>query len=144
LTAAPRGARTAPARITFLGTATSAGVPFIGCDCAVCRSTDPRDQRLRPSIFVDVPGHAQILVDTTPDLRQQALRHDIRRVDAILFTHGHADHILGLDDIRRFNHLQRGAIPCYAEPSAWDVIKRVFSSSRARISIICPAAGTLA
>jgi len=99
---------------------------MIGCDCAVCRSTDPHDTRLRPSIFVDVPGRAQILVDTTPDLRLQALRHDIRRVDAILFTHAHADHILGLDEIRRFNHMQGGAIPCYADAHAWDTIKRVF------------------
>lgn len=116
----------ADARITFLGTGTSAGVPMIGCQCAVCRSTDPRDTRLRPSIFVDVPGRAQILVDTTPDLRAQALRHGIVHVDAILFTHSHADHILGLDDIRRFNHMQRGAIPCYANGFAWDVIRRVF------------------
>jgi phosphoribosyl 1,2-cyclic phosphate phosphodiesterase len=114
------------ATITFLGTGTSAGVPMIGCDCAVCRSADPRDARLRPSIYVDVPGRARILVDTTPDLRQQALRYGIRDVDAILFTHSHADHILGLDDIRRFNHLQHRPMPCYANGFAWDVIKRVF------------------
>jgi phosphoribosyl 1,2-cyclic phosphate phosphodiesterase len=117
---------TAPARITFLGTGTSAGVPMIGCECAVCRSTDPRNTRLRPSIFVDVPGRAQLLVDTTPDLRTQALTHRITNVDAILFTHSHADHILGLDEIRRFNHMQRRPMPCYANGFAWDVIKRVF------------------
>jgi phosphoribosyl 1,2-cyclic phosphate phosphodiesterase len=115
-----------PGRVTFLGTGTSQGVPQIACDCAVCRSSDPRDQRLRPSIFVDVPGRAQILVDTTPDFRQQALRHRIQRLDAILFTHSHADHILGLDEIRRFNFLQGGAIPCYANGFAWDIIKRSF------------------
>jgi phosphoribosyl 1,2-cyclic phosphate phosphodiesterase len=114
------------ARITFLGTGTSAGVPMIGCDCVVCRSTDPRDTRLRPSIFVDVPGHARLLVDTTPDLRQQALRYRIAHLDAVLFTHSHADHILGLDEIRRFNHMQGRAIPCYANGFAWDVIRRVF------------------
>jgi phosphoribosyl 1,2-cyclic phosphate phosphodiesterase len=112
--------------VTVLGCGTSAGVPMIGCDCAVCRSTDPRDTRLRPSIVVDVPGHATILVDTTPDLRQQALTHDIRRVDAILFTHGHADHILGLDEIRRYNHMQGGPIPCHADALTWDTIRHVF------------------
>ena len=100
---------------------------MIGCDCAVCVSTDTRDKRLRPSIYVDVPGHASILVDTTPDLRQQALTHRIRRVDAVLFTHGHADHILGLDDIRRFNWIQGGSIPCYANTATWDTIRHVFS-----------------
>jgi phosphoribosyl 1,2-cyclic phosphate phosphodiesterase len=123
---APRGCATAPARVTFLGTGTSQGVPFIGCDCAVCRSSDPRDRRLRPSIFVDVPGHAQILVDTTTDLRQQALTYGITRVDAILYTHSHADHLLGFDELRRYNTMQGGAIPAYANGTAWDIIKRTF------------------
>ena len=114
------------ARVTFLGTGTSHGVPAIGCDCAVCRSSDPRDTRLRPSIFVEVPGYAQILVDMTPDFRQQMLRHRFRRIDAILFTHSHADHIMGLDEVRRFNTLQGGAIPAYANRETWDVIKRSF------------------
>ena len=112
--------------MTFLGTGTSHGVPMIGCSCAVCRSTDPRDTRLRPSIYVEVPGRARILVDATPDLRQQALAHAITRVDAILFTHGHADHVLGLDDVRRFNHLQGGPIPCYADRGTWDTLRRTF------------------
>lgn len=100
---------------------------MIGCACAVCRSTDPRDRRLRPSIFVDVPGRAQILVDTTPDLRQQALAYGITRLDAILFTHSHADHILGLDEIRRFNAVQQAPIPCYASAPVWASIRRTFS-----------------
>jgi phosphoribosyl 1,2-cyclic phosphate phosphodiesterase len=99
---------------------------MIGCTCAVCRSADPRDRRLRPSIFLDAPGRAAILVDTTPDLRQQALAHGLSRLDAVLFTHSHADHILGLDEIRRFNFIQGGAIPCYATAGVWESIRRTF------------------
>ena len=99
---------------------------MIGCGCAVCTSSDPRDKRLRPSIYVDIPGHASILVDTTPDFRQQALTFGVTRIDAVLFTHSHADHILGLDDIRRFNFMQGGPIPCYASASTWADIRRTF------------------
>jgi phosphoribosyl 1,2-cyclic phosphate phosphodiesterase len=99
---------------------------MIGCTCAVCRSTDPRDRRLRPSIFLDVPGGAGILVDATPDLRQQALSHGLSRLDAVLFTHSHADHILGLDEIRRFNFMQGAPIPCYATADVWQSIRRTF------------------
>ena len=113
--------------MTFLGTGTSSGVPMIGCTCAICRSTDPRDKRLRPSIYIAVDGGAGILVDTTPDLRQQALTHSLARLDAVLFTHSHADHILGLDEIRRFNFMQGAAIPCYAAEDVWQTIRRTFS-----------------
>jgi len=114
------------ARLTFLGTGTSSGVPMIGCTCSVCTSEDPRDRRLRPSIYLDVPGHAALLVDTTPDLRQQVLTQRVPRVDAILFTHSHADHVLGLDDVRRFNFMQGGPIPCYASAATWESIRRTF------------------
>jgi phosphoribosyl 1,2-cyclic phosphate phosphodiesterase len=116
-----------PAQVLFLGTGTSHGVPMIGCACSVCRSTDPRDKRLRPSIYVDVPTHARLLVDTGPDLRQQALTHDVTQVDAVLFTHGHADHILGLDELRRFNVMQGGPLPCYANGETWETLRRTFS-----------------
>ena len=116
-----------PARVLFLGTGTSHGVPMIGCECAVCRSTDPRDTRLRPSIYIDVPDHAKILIDTGPDLRQQALTHRLTRVDAVLYTHGHADHIMGLDEVRRFNAIQGGPIPCYASAETWATLRQAFS-----------------
>src|SRR5579864_1307245 len=101
-----------PVVITVLGSGTSVGVPTIGCNCAVCSSDDPRDKRLRPSVLVSYGGR-NVLIDTTPDFRQQALRAKIERIDAILFTHSHADHILGLDDVRPFNYRQRSSIPIY-------------------------------
>jgi phosphoribosyl 1,2-cyclic phosphate phosphodiesterase len=113
-------------RVTFLGTGTSHGVPMIGCDCAVCRSTDPRDRRWRPSIYIERADGAGILVDTGPDLRAQALAFGVRRVDAILYTHGHADHVVGLDEVRRFNALRRGPIPCYADATTLGEIRQMF------------------
>ena len=114
------------ARVTMLGTGTSHGVPMIGCGCATCRSADSHDRRLRPSIYIDVVDRTRILVDTSTDLRQQALAHGITRVDAVLFTHAHADHILGLDDLRSFNALQGTPIPGYANGEAWAQIRRQF------------------
>jgi len=113
--------------VRFLGTGTSHGVPMIGCRCATCRSTDPRDTRTRPSIAVEFPGGARVLVDTAPDLRAQALRAGIDRVDAILFTHCHADHVMGLDEIRRFNVLQAQAVPCYGDRRTLGEIRRTFA-----------------
>jgi phosphoribosyl 1,2-cyclic phosphate phosphodiesterase len=115
------------ATLLFLGTGTSHGVPMIGCACAVCSSDDPRDVRARPSVYVTLPGGTRVLIDTGPDFRMQALRHGLPRVDAVLYTHSHADHILGLDDLRRYNHLQRGRIPCYGDAHTIADLKRTFS-----------------
>ena len=124
-------------KITVLGSGTSQGVPAIGCDCAVCRSTDPRDRRTRPSILIELQDDGarepfsqavrSILVDTSTDLRAQALANDVRRIDAILFTHGHADHVLGLDETRRFNQMQKTPIGCYANAGTVDDLRRMFS-----------------
>ena len=116
-----------PARVTFLGTGTSHGVPMIGCRCAVCRSDDPRDRRLRPSIHVAVEAGPGLLVDTSTDLRQQALTHDIAKVDAVLFTHSHADHVMGLDELRRFNALKGAVIPVYADATTGGELTRIFA-----------------
>jgi phosphoribosyl 1,2-cyclic phosphate phosphodiesterase len=112
-------------RLTFLGTGTSTGVPTLACQCRVCTSTDPHDKRTRPSILVRFNGHA-IVIDTTPDFRAQALREGLDRLDAVLFTHAHADHILGLDDVRVFYFRQKKPIPIYADAPCMDAIQRTF------------------
>ena len=111
----------------MLGTGTSHGVPMIGCDCATCTSADPRDRRTRASIVIQAADGVSVLVDTTPDLRSQALAHDVRRVDAILYTHSHADHVMGLDDVRRYNILQRSTIPCYGDERTLGDLRRIYS-----------------
>jgi phosphoribosyl 1,2-cyclic phosphate phosphodiesterase len=113
-------------QITFLGTGTSHGVPMIGCECATCRSDDPRDRRLRPSLLIRAADDTTLLVDAGPDLRAQALTHRINRVDAIIFTHGHADHILGLDDVRRYNSLMKRPMRLYGDRLTLDEITRMF------------------
>lgn len=112
--------------VTVLGSGTSHGVPMIGCTCAVCTSDDPRDRRTRASIFVRY-GANRILVDASPELRLQCLAHGIDAVDAVLFTHSHADHVLGLDDLRRFNWLMKRAIPCYGSAATLTDIRRMFA-----------------
>jgi phosphoribosyl 1,2-cyclic phosphate phosphodiesterase len=109
-----------------LGSGTSHGVPAIGCECAVCTSDDPRDKRTRPSIYLET-DRVRILVDTSTDLRTQALANRVRRVDAILFTHSHADHVMGLDDVRRFNQMQNGPIPCFADAATIANLRTMFS-----------------
>ena len=129
--------------VTLLGTGTSHGVPMIGCACAVCRSADPRDRRTRPSILIELPESGSdpmnqaparraasavrcLLVDTSPDLRAQALTNGMTRVDAILFTHGHADHVMGLDEVRRYNSMQKSAIPCFGDEETLGEIRGIF------------------
>lgn len=117
-------------RLTFLGTGTSAGIPAIGCDCSVCMSIDPRDNRLRTSAaleFTDPSGMPRtILFDAGPDLRQQALRFGIKRCDGVLMTHNHVDHAWGLDELRRFNAVQQEAIPVYADEHTMENLRRVY------------------
>lgn len=113
-------------KITFLGTGTSTGVPVVGCHCAVCTSPDPKNKRLRQSVKIEAEGK-HFLIDTTPDLRLQLLRDPIPRLDFVLFTHSHSDHMMGLDDIRPFNFRQREAIDFYTSSHTAKAIRRAFS-----------------
>ncbi len=114
------------AKLTFLGTGTSQGVPMIGCGCEVCRSRDPRDKRLRASVLVEYEGMT-ILVDAGPDFRQQMLRAGVHHLDAILLTHNHKDHTGGLDDIRAFNYLEKKASEIYCEKYVEDSLRLEYS-----------------
>lgn len=111
--------------ITFLGTGTSQGVPMIGCTCAVCQSKDKRDNRLRSAIWLK-SGNANVVIDTGPDFRYQMLRARVPRLDAIVYTHGHKDHVAGLDDVRAFNYWQKESIDIYANAQTEEVLRREF------------------
>jgi phosphoribosyl 1,2-cyclic phosphate phosphodiesterase len=113
-------------KITFLGTGTSVGIPSIGCDCSTCLSDDERDKRLRASILIE-EGDYKIVIDTSTDFRYQALRVGLKRLDAVLFTHAHADHCFGLDDARPLMYRNKMAIPVYASSVTWEGLRRVYA-----------------
>jgi len=113
-------------KVTFIGTGTSQGVPVIGCDCNICTSPDSRDNRLRTAAMVEVDG-MNLVIDTGPDFRYQMLRHNVKRIDAVLFTHSHKDHIAGLDDIRAFNYFQQKAIDVYATTETQQALRREYA-----------------
>ncbi len=112
-------------KIIVLGSGTSSGVPVIGCPCDVCASTNPKNKRLRSSCYVAVDGK-HLLIDTSPDLRQQALAFGLRRIDAVLYTHDHADHVHGIDDLRFFNFVHKGPIPAFGHPEVLERLSRKF------------------
>lgn len=113
-------------KVTFLGTGTSQGVPMIGCDCEVCTSTDKRDNRLRSSVWIQTP-ETSIVIDSGPDFRYQMLRANVRKLDAIVFTHSHKDHIAGLDDVRAYNFFTKKPVELYATAATQEALKREFS-----------------
>jgi phosphoribosyl 1,2-cyclic phosphate phosphodiesterase len=112
--------------LLFLGTGTSAGVPMIGCPCEVCHSTDPHDNRTRPSVVISY-GKTQVLVDTTPELRMQCIANHVEKIDSVVFTHAHADHIMGLDDVRRFNAINECPLDIWADERSFGDILKSFS-----------------
>lgn len=115
-----------PLRFTMLGSGTSSGVPVIGCGCAVCTSSDPRNRRMRPGALLELE-RGSIVIDTSQDFREQALRFGVRRVDAVLYTHQHADHVFGLDDLRIFNFRQRASIPCFGSARTIARLREIFT-----------------
>ena len=150
--------KTMQAELTFLGTGTSVGVPTVGCRCAVCHSTDPHDRRLRPSAMLRWPGKDReqvVIIDTGPDFREQALRHRLEHVDAVLYTHCHADHIFGMEDLRPISFTafrEKGPIPLYASDQTAAVLRRVYDytfapdatyPNRARVEILPLEAGAM-
>ncbi len=113
-------------KLTFLGTGTSTGVPTLACRCRVCSSSDPHDKRTRPSVMVEFDGRV-VLIDTTPDFRAQAMREGMERLDAVLFTHDHVDHVMGLDDVRPFYFRQQIPIPIFADLRTMESIRRIYT-----------------
>src|SRR6516164_1350668 len=113
-------------RLTVLGSGTSMGVPTLGCHCAVCDSSDPKDNRLRPSVLLS-RGEQNVVIDTPPDFRTQALRARLDLLDAVVLTHGHADHILGFDDLRPYNFRQRAPMPVYGTEETFRIVRRMFA-----------------
>jgi len=113
-------------KITIMGCGTSTGVPMVGCSCPVCTSDDPRNQRTRASLLICYDDHT-VLIDTSTDLREQALRHRIKRIDAVLYTHAHADHVNGIDDLRGFHFIHREIIPCFASRTTLELLQGGFS-----------------
>jgi phosphoribosyl 1,2-cyclic phosphate phosphodiesterase len=113
------------ATLTVLGSGTSMGVPTIGCSCEVCHSSDPRDRRTRPSVLIEYDGNV-VIIDTTPDFREQAIREQIRKLDAVIYTHAHADHILGIDDLRPLSFHRPDKIPLYASAEAGQFLQKMF------------------
>ncbi len=111
--------------LLFLGTGTSAGIPMIGCHCAVCSSDDPHNHRMRASVLVSY-GETRVLIDTTPELRLQCVHHGVDMIDAVVFTHAHADHIMGLDDVRRFNAIRNGPLDIWADQMTFDALEGCF------------------
>lgn len=114
-------------RVRILGCGTSTGVPIPGCKCEVCSSDDPRNKRLRTSALIEMGSDFSVLIDSSTDLRQQALKWGVRRVDSVLYTHAHADHILGIDDLRAFNFVLRKDIPCFGEEATLEHLRQMFS-----------------
>ncbi len=112
-------------QVTFLGTGTSQGVPVIACNCEVCLSNDPRDKRLRSSVLIE-NGADIFVIDAGPDFRQQMLKHQVKRLDAIVLTHEHKDHTGGMDDVRAYNYLQKSPMPVYCEPRVFDSLKKEY------------------
>lgn len=123
---ASRSAANSALRLTVLGSGTSMGVPTLGCPCRVCHSSDPRDKRTRPSVLLSY-AERNVVIDTTPDFRFQALRAGLQRLDAVVFTHAHADHILGFDDIRPFNMRQNSLPPVYGSYETLAALQRTFA-----------------